>query len=210
MSTDMHMKRHVTAAFLAVTFLQAVVALQLVLAPGQARAQPRDAPRPSTWLALPGQDSLSTQMEVPSMGVTSTGVPSIRAVQAGSLGLPPGPAARQGQFRLAPLRSDWSPRQAPLLSPAGPEDLSAAQNLLWGTVGLTLTVFSESSPRWHQATWSRRATWSRHGPGRTVPSPRPRGLLPPLRHRDRDPVRRRSMEALVEGLFNIGSYTELK
>ena len=96
MSTDMHMKRHVTAAVLAVTFLQAVVALQLVLAPGQARAQPRDAPRPSTWLALPGQDSLSTQMEVPSMGVTSTGVPSIRAVQAGSLGLPPGPAARQG------------------------------------------------------------------------------------------------------------------
>ena len=43
MSTDMHMKRHVTAAFLAVTFLQAVVALQLVLAPGQARAQPQDA-----------------------------------------------------------------------------------------------------------------------------------------------------------------------
>ena len=209
MSTDMHMKRHVTAAFLAVTFLQAVVALQLVLAPGQARAQPRDAPRPSTWLALPGQDSLSTQMEVPSMGVTSTGVASIRAVQAGSLGLPPGPAARQGQFRLAPLRSDWSPRRAPL-SPARPEDLSAAQNLLWGTVGLTLTVFSESSPRRHQATWSRRATWSRHGPGRTVPSSRPRGLFPPLRHRDRDPVQRRSVEALVEGLFNIGSYTELK
>jgi hypothetical protein len=207
MSTDMHMKRHVTAAFLAVTFLQAVVALQLVLAPGQARAQPRDAPRPSTWLALPGQDSLSTQMEVPSMGVTSTGVPSIRAVQAGSLGLPPSPAARQGQFRLAPLRSDWSPRRAPL-SPARPEDLSAAQNRLWGTVGLTLTVFSESSPRRHQATWSRRATWSRHGPGRTVPSPWPRGLLPG--HRDRDPVRRRSMEALVEGLFRIGSYTELK
>jgi hypothetical protein len=209
MSTDMHMKRHVTAAVLAVTFLQAVVALQLVLAPGQARAQPRDAPRPSTWLALPGQDSLSTQMEVPSMGVTSTGVPSIRAVQAGSLGLPPGPAARQGQFRLAPLRSDWSPRRAPL-SPARPEDLSAAQNLLWGTVGLTLTAFFESNPPPHQSAWSRRATWSRHGPGRTVPSPRPRGLLPPPGHRDRDPVRRRSMEALVEGLFNIGSYTELK
>ena len=200
MSTDMHMRRHVTAAVLAVTFLQAVVALQLVLAPGQARAQPRDAPRPSAWLALPGQDSLSTQMEVPSMGVTSTGVPSIRAVQAGSLGLPPGPAARQGQFRLAPLRSDWSPRRAPL-SPARPEDLSAAQNLLWGTVGLTLTAFFESNPPPHQSAWSRRTIWSRHGPGRAVPPPQ---------HHDRDPVRGRSMEALVEGLFNIGSYTELK
>ena len=128
MSTDMHMKRHVTAAVLAVTFLQAVVALQLVLAPGQARAQPRDAPRPSTWLALPGQDSLSTQMEVPSMGVTSTGVPSIRAVQAGSLGLPPGPAARQGQFcpaRTVPpsaLTRRLVPSPGPALSsaPRGP------------------------------------------------------------------------------------------
>lgn len=196
MSTDMHMKRHVTAAVLAVTFLQAVVALQLVLAPGQARAQPQDALQSSAWPIQPEQDSLSTQMNMPSL-------------QAGGPVLLPGPAAGQRCFRLAPLSSDWSPRRAPL-SPARPEDLSAAQNLLWGTVGLTLTVFSESSPRRHQATWSRRATWSRHGPGRTIPSPRPRGLLPPPGHRDRDPVRRRSMEALVEGLFRIGSYTELK
>ena len=173
--------------------LIALTALWLALAPIEAGAQLRDSPQSSARPVPLVQDSLSVEAR--------RSIPPLH------------PAPGRNQFQppsVQPLSdSGWAPRRAPL-SPARPEDLSAAQNLLWGTVGLTLTVFSESSPRRHQATWSRRTTWSRHGPGRTVPSPRPRGLLPPLRHRDRDPVRRRSMEALVEGLFRVGSYTKLK
>lgn len=171
-------KHHGTA------LLITLAALCLALAPIEARAQLRDSPQSATRSTPPVQDSLSMDVRDP--------VPPLHRVP------------RRDQFLRLPSNSGWTFRLTPL-SLARPEDLSAAQNLLWGTVGLTLTVFSESSPRRHQATWSRRTTWSRHGPGRTVPSPRPRGLLPPPRHRGRDPVRRRSMEALVEGLFRVGS-----
>ena len=175
------------------SFFLAALALMSALGPTEARAQLRDSPQSSTRPAPPVQDSLSVEVR--------KSIPPLRPA--------PGRNPFQHPSVQPPSGSGWAARWVPL-SPARPEDLSAAQNLLWGTVGLTLTAFFESSAPRHQAAWSRRTTWSRHRPRRTVPPPRPRGLHSPPRHQGRDPVRRRSMEALVEGLFNVGSYTKLR
>jgi len=85
-----------------------------------------------------------------------------------------------------------------------PDRLSPGQNLLWGTVGLTLSLFYESEPRgrW-RARGGRGPTWT-PAPQRLHRPPPPPGC------HACDPVRRRSMHALAEGLFRIGSYTRLK
>lgn len=109
--------------------------------------------------------------------------------------------------------STWTGRVD--LRPAlSPERLSAGQNLLWGTVGVALTLFAESEPAIRRAT-SHRAHGRWSGPrwpssSRPVPPRRLHRPASPVGCHACDPVERRSVGALVEGLFSLGSYTELE
>lgn len=121
-------------------------------------------------------------------------------------------------FQAAPDHSRGS--RAGQRPPLRPDRLSPGQNLLWAAAGLTLTLFTESEPTGLQAIGPQAI-----GPQATGRRRAPYRLAPPQRlHEARrlhktspvpscyacDPVKRRSMRALVEGLFNLGSHTELK
>jgi hypothetical protein len=216
-----------TVRHLSILFVRALV-LVVFFGVTSVQAQPEGE------TATRAGDSLSVENDFSGRAAAADGMIG-RAVPAGESLLPVGRVqtgarlvGRSFHFRhgrvpgLEPLPaglepfpdSTWTGRVD--LRPAlSPERLSAGQNLLWGTVGLALTLFTESEPAARRAAISRRARGQRNGP-RWPSSYRP----PPPRRLHRpaspagchacDPVERRSMGALVEGLFNLGSYTELK
>jgi len=190
--------------------------------------------QPEGETATRAGDSLSVENYFSGRAAAADGIIG-RAVPAGESLLPVGGgqtdarlAGRPFRFRhsrvpgLEPLPaglepfpdSTWTGRVD--LRPAlSPERLSAGQNFLWGTVGLALTLFTESEPAIRRAASSRRAQRRWNGPRwpspyRPVPPRRLSSPASPAGCHACDPVKRRSMGALVEGLFNLGSYTELK
>lgn len=190
--------------------LTLTLVLTLVFGPTRAQAQLRDGAtspekdKPSVEdLSIKGP---SAEKTLPGGSTARRPLPPLRAVPdpAGTPLSADGPGL---SLRALPS-SRFSPRSASLPS-IDPERLSPSQNLFWGTVGSALSLFceAESASRLPAAGEGPRA---HTGPIRSAPKRRYRQSAPRPGCDACDRARGRSAEALVEGLFNVGSYTKLK
>lgn len=187
------------------SLLLTAFALTLALGPPETQAQLRDGSTSPTkdW---PSVEDPFAERRLPGDSVARRPLPPLRAVPhpAGTPLSADDPAL---SLRALP-GSRFSPRSASL-PPIDPERLSPSQNLFWGTVGSALSLFceAESASRLPAAGEGPRA---HTGPIRSAQTRRFRQSAPRPGCDACDRARGRSAEALVKGLFNIGSYTKLK
>ncbi len=190
------------------SLLLVALTLTLTLGPTEAQAQLRDGSTSPTKdgpsVEDPSVEDPFAERKLPGDSAARRPLPPLRAVPH-----PTGtPLSADGPSLRALPSSGLSPRLGSL-PPTGPERLSPGQNLLWGTVGTALSLFCEPESASHLPA-PREGPRVHTGPNRPASTGRIRQRAPRPGCDACDRARGRSAEALVEGLFNIGSYTKLK